>query len=52
MNCARCAKKMRTIKNDFNDRKYCKKCHFEREKIFKFNMLCDLYEVPDLKEIY
>lgn len=34
--CLKCNKKMRTIKNDFKLRKYCKKCHFENEKEWEY----------------
>lgn len=34
--CLKCNKKMRAIKNDFLQRKHCKKCHFEIMKEWEY----------------
>ena len=39
--CSKCNKKMRVIKNDFLQRKYCKKCHFENDKEWQLKQFID-----------
>ena len=37
--CIRCNKQLRPIKNDFNNRKYHKKCHYDNQDELKFNFI-------------
>ena len=37
--CLRCNKQLRPIKNDFNNRKYHKKCHYDNQDELKFNFI-------------
>ena len=37
--CIRCNKQLRPIKNDFDNRKYHKKCHYDNQDELKFNFI-------------
>jgi hypothetical protein len=48
--CLKCNKKMKVIKNDFNNRKYCKKCYFNNKLEFQYKWM--LEDFKHLHQLY